>query len=63
MSGTNLACVLQLDPVLEPHLDHHVQLDPHVFDLVAHRLQGGVVEGLCVEEWVLQYNLHLALRL
>eukprot|EP00964_Phaeocystis_antarctica_P066644 scaffold40310_cov54-Phaeocystis_antarctica.AAC.1 len=63
MSGTNLACVLQLDPVLEPHLDHHVQLTHCVRELVAHQLQGGVVEGLCIEERVLQYHVHLALRL
>eukprot|EP00964_Phaeocystis_antarctica_P115230 scaffold79193_cov63-Phaeocystis_antarctica.AAC.3 len=62
-SGTNLACVLQLNPVLQPHLDHHVQLDPHLFDLIAHRLQGGIIEGFCIEERVLQYHVHLALRL
>eukprot|EP00964_Phaeocystis_antarctica_P012812 scaffold7026_cov65-Phaeocystis_antarctica.AAC.11 len=47
--------------MLEPHLDHHVQLASHLLDLVTHQLQGGVVEGLCIEERVLQYHVHLAL--
>ena len=55
--------VLQLDPVHQPHLYDQVQLAPHLLDLVANRLQGGVVEGLGIEEQVLQYHVHLALRL
>ena len=61
LSGTDLESVLQLDPVLPSHLDDHVQLALHLLELVAQRLQGGVVERLCIKERVLQYHLHLAL--
>jgi hypothetical protein len=61
MSGTNLARVLQLDPVHQPHLDDQVQLAPHLLDLIAHRLQNGVIEGLSSEKRMLQHHVHLAL--
>eukprot|EP00964_Phaeocystis_antarctica_P038154 scaffold21836_cov51-Phaeocystis_antarctica.AAC.1 len=49
--------------MLQSHLDHQVQLAPHLLELVAHRLQAGVVQSLRIEERVLEHHLHLALLL